>query len=133
MERSIVIDTYNRAEVVEGESVSTIYGHPLNQLQRRSFVRHAKRLREVVRAYGHGTYEISFLDGRKETTVVQLDKTFPHILEGRWRKRRIDLCEVYNILPVLDGETYAPDVYPYVPSHREFLFLQDMTDFRIFH
>lgn len=125
--RKIITSTYNGVEVFEDEVVSTYKGHPLNQLQERAFARHYKRLNKMAEDW-EGLCEITLLNQKKLAKSVKQGKVFPAILvkRGPWWKE-IDLYDVYDILPV--GQT-LPNTWPFLPDPYEFLYLQDLTDFR---
>ena len=125
--RRIITSTYNKVEVFEDEILSTYMGHSLNQLQEKAFARHYKRLNKIAEDW-EGLCEITFLNQKKLTKSVKQGRVYPAILvkQGLWWKK-IDLYAVYNIIPV--GVT-IPQTWPFLPDHQEFLYLQDLADFR---
>ena len=135
MARMIVMSTYNRADVLEAERVFRYKEHPLNQLQKRCFDWHVRRLNTMVEMWRHSgsTFRVQFTDG-KEISCRLKPETFPTIL---WKKgmrwQDLDLYSVYNILPLFASGQSMPQTYPYMPSNREFLYLADLTDFRQLH
>lgn len=137
MARMIVISTYNKADVLEPERVFRYKGHSLNQLQKRCFDWHVRRLNTIVDMwrYSGATFRVQFIDGTGMVCRLK-PETFPTI---RWKKKGmrwqdIDLYGVYNILPALgENLTLVPDYYPYMPSNREFYYMSDITDFRQLH
>ena len=128
--RRIIVKTYRKANVYEPERVVDYMGHPLNQLQAKSFNWHARRLNAVVRKWQFAgvDFRIAYLNGKEETTTIKKGKVFP-FLSSR-RAGALDLYNVYNLLPMIGGEPTKSQVYPYLPSKREFLYLRDLTDFR---
>lgn len=132
--RRIITSTYNKVEVFEDEIVSSYKGHSLNQLQEKAFARHYKRLNKIAGDW-EGLCEITFLNQARMVKSVKQGRVFPSILakQGIWWKE-IDLYEVYNILPVMEGkEVFAPSTWPFLPDQEEFRYLQDLTDIRQLH
>ena len=131
--RRIITSTYNKVEVFEDEVLSSYKGHSLNQLQEKAFARHYKRLNKIAEDW-EGLCEITFLNQKKLVKSVKQGRVYPAIfvMQGLWWKE-IDLYWVYNILPVSDKKErriIAPATWPFLPDHQEFLYLQDLTDFR---
>lgn len=131
-DRQIVISTYRFKPVTERERVSTIFGHPLNQLQVRALARHDQRLNYIVAIYQSVCkFRITFLDGSQLDTNVRQGEPCPVLLYGKLRLKPLDTYKVYNILPLdSKGNVFAPDSYPFKPRELEFRYLQDLTDYR---
>ena len=136
MPRLIVMSTYNKADVLEPERVFRYNGYTLNQLQKRCFDWHARRINTMVDMWRHSgsVFRVQFIDGTDMQCRLK-PETFPSI---SWKRRGrrwqdLDIYRVYNIVPSFVADQCIPQTYPYMPSNREFLYLADLTDFRQLH
>lgn len=128
----LVVSTHNRANVYDWERVVEHSGHPLNQLQEKAYNWHVRRLNAVVHRWRFACkdFHIAYLNGKEETGHIKRGKTYPTLFKGR---KILDLYQVYNLLPMIGGKPVHTQTYPYLPSKREFLYLDKLTDFRQLH